>query len=98
MTVVSTAVQQLRALAPQAQPRIAIVLGSGWGSLTEHVRDALRVRYAELPGFPQATVLGHSGELEEAYGDWAGTENYEMRVDGVERVDPVVLEALRRMS
>jgi hypothetical protein len=26
---------------------------------------------------------------------WAGTENYEERVDGVERVDPIVLEALR---
>ncbi|HWI11279.1 MAG TPA: purine-nucleoside phosphorylase [Burkholderiaceae bacterium] len=63
MTAASTAVQQLRALAPRAQPRIAIVLGSGWRSLTEHVRDALRIRYAELPGFPQATVLGHSGEL-----------------------------------
>ena len=63
MTNASPAVQQLRARAPQAQPRIAIVLGSGWGSLTGHVRDALRIRYDELPGFPQATVLGHSGEL-----------------------------------
>ena len=63
MTNPSSAVQQLRARAPQAQPRIAIVLGSGWGGLTEHVRDALRIRYDELPGFPQATVLGHSGEL-----------------------------------
>ena len=63
MTSVSPAVQQLRARAPQAQPRIAIVLGSGWGGLTAHVRDALRIRYDELPGFPLATVLGHSGEL-----------------------------------
>ena len=28
--------------------------------------------------------------------EWAGTENLEMRVDGVDAVDPVVLEALRR--
>ena len=63
MTTPSPAVQQLRALAPHAQPRIAIVLGSGWGGLTEHVCDAQRIRYDALSGFPQATVLGHSGEL-----------------------------------
>jgi uncharacterized Ntn-hydrolase superfamily protein len=39
--------------------------------------------------------LGHTGELEHALTAWAGAENYEMRVDGVDRVDPVVLEALR---
>src|SRR6266508_4143531 len=41
------------------------------------------------------TQLGHSGTFEEALNAWAGTENYEMRVDGVEQIDPVVLEALR---
>lgn len=40
--------------------------------------------------------LGYAGTLEEAFTSWAGTENYEMRVEGVERIDPVVLEALRR--
>ena len=39
--------------------------------------------------------LGYEGEFESAFTAWAGTENYEMRVDGVERVDPVVLDALR---
>jgi hypothetical protein len=29
---------------------------------------------------------------------WAGQENLEERVDGVERVDPVVLEELRRQT
>ncbi|MFL5936569.1 MAG: putative peptidoglycan binding domain-containing protein [Gaiellaceae bacterium] len=42
--------------------------------------------------------LGYAGELGQALSDWAGTENYEMRVDGAERVDPVVLDALRRTS
>ena len=32
----------------------------------------------------------------DALADWAGTENLEERVDGVERIDPVVLEELRR--
>jgi uncharacterized Ntn-hydrolase superfamily protein len=42
--------------------------------------------------------LGYEGDLGEAFSNWAGTENLEERVDGVERVDPVVLEELRRQS
>jgi uncharacterized Ntn-hydrolase superfamily protein len=39
--------------------------------------------------------LGYHGELAQALNAWAGTENLEERVDGVERVDPVVLRELR---
>ena len=42
--------------------------------------------------------LGFEGELAHAFGDWAGNANLEERVDGVERVDPVVLAALRKQS
>lgn len=42
--------------------------------------------------------LGYESELEQALFDWAGTENYEERVEGSERIDPVVLEAIRRQS
>ena len=42
--------------------------------------------------------LGYDGELGKAFSDWAGTENLEERVDGVERIDPVVLGALRKQS
>jgi uncharacterized Ntn-hydrolase superfamily protein len=42
--------------------------------------------------------LGYSGELDVALPSWAGTENLEERVDGVARVDPVVLNALRKQS
>ena len=41
------------------------------------------------------TRLGHNGELEDAFTQWAGKENLEDRVDGAEQIDPVVLEALR---
>jgi purine-nucleoside phosphorylase len=58
------AIEQLRLRAPQARPRIAVVLGSGWGGLAAQLgSDALRVPYAELDGFPQAGVQGHTGEL-----------------------------------
>ena len=59
----TTALQQLRAQAPTARPRIAVVLGSGWGEATAHITNAQRIPYAALSGFPQATVAGHSGEL-----------------------------------
>jgi uncharacterized Ntn-hydrolase superfamily protein len=57
------------------------------------VDDAMRAELSE-----RLEKLGYAGELDRALNDWAGTENYEMRVDGVERLDPVVLEALRNQS
>jgi uncharacterized Ntn-hydrolase superfamily protein len=39
--------------------------------------------------------LGYTGELESAFAAWAGTENLEERVDGIELIDPVVLAELR---
>jgi uncharacterized Ntn-hydrolase superfamily protein len=39
--------------------------------------------------------LGFDGELEGALGEWAGRENLEERLAGIERIDPVVLEELR---
>jgi uncharacterized Ntn-hydrolase superfamily protein len=42
--------------------------------------------------------LGYEGELGDAFFHWAGNENLEERVDGIERVDPVVLEELRRQT
>lgn len=44
-------------------PRVAIVLGSGLGSLVDDVEDAVRVPYSEMPGFPVSGVSGHAGEL-----------------------------------
>lgn len=42
--------------------------------------------------------LGYEGELGEALRHWGGRENLEERIDGAERIDPVVLEELRRQS
>jgi len=42
--------------------------------------------------------LGYDGDLGDAFFAWAGKENLEERVDGVDRVDPVVLEELRRQT
>jgi uncharacterized Ntn-hydrolase superfamily protein len=42
--------------------------------------------------------VGYEGELGEAFVRWTGNENLEERVDGISRIDPVVLDELRRQS
>jgi purine nucleotide phosphorylase/homotetrameric cytidine deaminase len=44
-------------------PRVAIVLGSGLGTLAESVETAATVPYSEIPGFPRPGVAGHAGEM-----------------------------------
>ena len=60
-----------------------------WLDVDEALSTELRERLARL---------GYEGELGRAFLDWAGTENLEERVDGVERIDPVVLAALRTQT
>lgn len=46
-----------------SEPACAIVLGSGLGDLVDDLEDVRRVPFAEVPGFPSATVVGHAGAL-----------------------------------
>jgi uncharacterized Ntn-hydrolase superfamily protein len=57
------------------------------------VDDPLR---SELQG--RLSRLGFEGELADALFRWGGKENLEERIDGAERIDPVVLDELRRLS
>ena len=52
----------IRKEAPEA-PEVALVLGSGLGALAEAVSPAVRLSYADLPGFPEPSVAGHGGHL-----------------------------------
>jgi purine-nucleoside phosphorylase len=45
------------------EPVAAIVLGSGLAALAERIEDAVRIPYAEIPGFHAPRVDGHKGEL-----------------------------------
>jgi len=45
------------------EPRVALVLGSGLGDVATAVRDAVRIPYGDIPGFPQPRAPGHKGEL-----------------------------------
>jgi purine-nucleoside phosphorylase len=44
-------------------PEIGVVLGSGLGAFAEAVEDPVSIAYGEIPGWPEATALGHAGEL-----------------------------------
>jgi len=50
--------------------RVLVVLGSGLGALADEVEAAVRIPYAEIPGFAPATVQGHKGQL--VIGELAG--------------------------
>jgi uncharacterized Ntn-hydrolase superfamily protein len=57
-----------------------------WVDIDEPLARELQERLARL---------GYEGELESAFARWAGKENLEERIDGIEQIDPVVLEELR---
>lgn len=44
-------------------PKIAIILGSGLGSLADDITDKMVIPYKDIPNFPVSTVSGHKGEL-----------------------------------
>jgi uncharacterized Ntn-hydrolase superfamily protein len=58
-----------------------------WLAVDDELASELRERLAQL---------GYDDGLESSFERWAATENLEERVAGVERIDPVVLEELRR--
>jgi purine-nucleoside phosphorylase len=49
-------------LGPRA-PKIAVLLGTGWGPFADAVQDAVDVPYADLPAFPVLGVGGHAGTV-----------------------------------
>ena len=53
------AVQARMALAPD----VAVILGTGLGGLADEMQVATRIPYADIPGFPPATVESHAGRL-----------------------------------
>jgi uncharacterized Ntn-hydrolase superfamily protein len=57
-----------------------------WLAVDDELAAELRERLAQL---------GYEGELEDSFTRWTGKENLEDRVDGIEHIDPVVLDALR---
>ncbi len=47
----------------QHRPTIGLVLGSGFGEFADAITEADIIPYADIPNFPQSTVVGHKGRL-----------------------------------
>jgi uncharacterized Ntn-hydrolase superfamily protein len=80
---------ELRRLYGLHQALYAITPREEWLALDAELQRELESRLGRL---------GYDGELETAFTSWAGAQNLEARVDGVESIDPVVLERLRAQS
>lgn len=53
----------LRSRVGGEMPKVAVILGTGLGSLVDHIDEKLYIPYSEIPNFPVSTVQGHSGNL-----------------------------------
>ena len=47
----------------RVQPRVAVVLGSGLGAFADALDHAVTILYADIPGWPQSTAVGHAGKM-----------------------------------
>jgi purine-nucleoside phosphorylase len=59
----SRAADAIRQRLGSIEPVAGIILGSGLGGLARRIADPVVVPFAEVPGFPTATVVGHAGKL-----------------------------------
>jgi purine-nucleoside phosphorylase len=62
-SLLGSATDFLRKRTSNFAPRVAMVLGSGLGAIADSVSVEDVIAFAEIPGFPSATVMGHSGNL-----------------------------------
>lgn len=62
MVELETAVEALRRATP-LRPRVMLVLGSGLGTVTDHLSEVESVPLSRIPGIPPASVEGHRGKL-----------------------------------
>jgi len=53
----------IRKRAATQQPKVGIILGSGLGGLSKSIADAVRIPFADIPGFPNTTIAGHEGAV-----------------------------------
>ena len=47
----------------KGSPETAVILGSGLGSLADHIKDATIVPYSIIPHFVRSTATGHKGNF-----------------------------------
>ncbi len=82
-------IAELRRLFALHQELFGATPQEDWLEVDDALANELRERLSRL---------GYTGELDKAFADWAGAANLEERIDGVAKVDPIVLSALRKTS
>jgi len=45
------------------RPSVGVVLGSGLGAFADELSERTDIPYAEIPGWPGSTAIGHAGKL-----------------------------------
>jgi len=60
--VIEEAVRHIRSRT-KLEPAIAVVLGSGLGAFAKELTDHVELPYAQVPGWPGSTAVGHAGKL-----------------------------------
>jgi xanthosine phosphorylase len=63
----SPAAQFIQKQCPDITPTVGIILGSGLGGLVDHLKNAVTIAYADIPGYPSGDVEGHSNRLHIGY-------------------------------
>ncbi len=82
-------IAELRRLFSLHQELFGATPQEDWLDVDERLADELRDRLRKL---------GYTDGLDNAFANWAGAANLEERIDGISRIDPIVLEALRKES
>ena len=60
----------IRGIVGDFRPQVGIILGSGLGRFTEKIEVQHVINYAQVPGMPAATAIGHKGNF--VFGTVAG--------------------------
>ncbi len=61
--MIEATVKTIQQRAPDIQPKLAMILGSGLGALADTIQDKITIPYEDIPGFPKSHVQGHDGCL-----------------------------------
>jgi xanthosine phosphorylase len=99
MTTLSAAARAasiISARAPEFTPKVGLVLGSGLGAVANQITNPITISYAELPGFPMSTVVGHAGRLVLGYLNGAPIACLQGRAHNYEGVTPEAVQTLIR--
>ena len=101
-TETKAAIAALKARGLSSLPSLGVVLGSGLGAFADEAREATKIPYPDIPGFPIPTVEGHAGRLVVGEIEGKRVALFQGRGHYYERGDPramgAAIETFRRLG